>query len=891
MKKSIFLIGLWLGGLAGANLQAQDWQPAKTAYEQGRFDQALALMEPLLSQGSLANDLDFLTHLAHSYRYLGRFERAAEIYGQILQNPAAPKFFYYAKGLCFRALGRLEEAETAFRAYESEQPDLIRAALASCAFTRQYRLATPAYKIEPEIFLNTSADEYAPVWHQGRLLFVSGRNVEISAGLLSNDAANNYIFQATTSMQGDFFNGAQLLRNGDLPPGARLGPVAFGSVGASKRALVTQNGFRNGVLHLPDAGLSGLKALRLFEVEGEDASNLGRGKPFEQGSEAGNAFAAFSPDGQRLFFASNRAGGYGGYDLYVSRWLDGKWSEPKNLGPEVNSVGDEICPFLAPDGSLYFSSNFLPGFGGFDVFRARLGLSGEWSEVANLGPGLNSTADDLYFHFKAETQTAYFSSNRIGGQGGYDIYRAKWLGDESRLLSLSGNEARPKAQPNTVVEGDMGPFGPNANRGGNQGSLPNTAGRNTGGTTPTPARPSSTSGTALPQPPTTLPCSPDFYIGSVVDAQTGQMLEGVVVHVLDKRQNQRIGVYQTNRYGEFMIKLAAQTVYELAYSKAGYLRSTQSVFTGDGEQRSILGKQLLYASATSDLTPNPFVPSPQNNATADNLQYRTLPSRPAPSLGYIIRVTTVANLEERWVNLLQPWGNLFSEEAALGRRLFQIGIFGEENHARQTLAKVQEIGFKDAYLTTTPLSNQSMAERMANGVQVIYPLSPPTPSRPEGQAQVNPQPSNPFDTRPPSPSPQPSNPFDTRPPSPSPQPSNPFDTRPPSPSPQPSNPFDTRPPSPSPQPSNQQGLVFKVQLGAFRSLPKAGRFDNLLDLGLIEQQRNEQSGLTLIYLGSFAQLEQASSVRQEVLRRGQEGAFVVAFRNGQRISLDEARRK
>ncbi|HVZ56363.1 MAG TPA: OmpA family protein [Chitinophagaceae bacterium] len=132
-----------------------------------------------------------------------------------------------------------------------------------------------------------------------------------------------------------------------------------------------------------------------------------------------------SPDKQDLYFASRRFGGYGGSDLYVCHLLpNGHWSEPENLGPEVNTSGDEACPFIHADNqTLYFTSNGWPGYGDEDLFYVRKGSGGVWSKPVNLGYPINTINREGTLFIAANGRTAYFSSDRSDSRGGLDIYQ------------------------------------------------------------------------------------------------------------------------------------------------------------------------------------------------------------------------------------------------------------------------------------------------------------------------------------------------------------------------------------------------------------------------------------------------------------------------------------
>ncbi|QHS57087.1 OmpA family protein [Mucilaginibacter sp. 14171R-50] len=132
---------------------------------------------------------------------------------------------------------------------------------------------------------------------------------------------------------------------------------------------------------------------------------------------------SISADGRTLYFVSNRKGGYGGYDIWKSTLSDKGWSEPENMGPQINTTYDEQSPFIHPDDStFYFCSNGWPGMGGKDLFVSRLGKDGKWQKPENLGYPINSSGDENGLTLTANGSFAFFSSNNLKGFGGYDIY-------------------------------------------------------------------------------------------------------------------------------------------------------------------------------------------------------------------------------------------------------------------------------------------------------------------------------------------------------------------------------------------------------------------------------------------------------------------------------------
>ncbi len=143
-------------------------------------------------------------------------------------------------------------------------------------------------------------------------------------------------------------------------------------------------------------------------------------------SDAWDSHPSVSADGKVLYFVSDRDGGLGGLDIWMTyKDEQGYWRVPVNLGAPVNTAKDEVSPFIASDGAtLYFASDGHPGLGGTDMFISRR-IGDAWSTPTNVGRPLNSENNDEFFALAAEGRTVYFSSKRASGFGGYDIYRAE----------------------------------------------------------------------------------------------------------------------------------------------------------------------------------------------------------------------------------------------------------------------------------------------------------------------------------------------------------------------------------------------------------------------------------------------------------------------------------
>ena len=132
---------------------------------------------------------------------------------------------------------------------------------------------------------------------------------------------------------------------------------------------------------------------------------------------------SISSDGRMLYFSSDRPGGYGGTDIWVSEFSNSGWSAPKNLGPTVNTSKDEQFPFIHSDNrTLYFSSNGHPGLGKSDLYLTRKDVKFNWETPINMGFPINSRGQDWNLVVARDGKTAYFSSDQLKGFGGLDIY-------------------------------------------------------------------------------------------------------------------------------------------------------------------------------------------------------------------------------------------------------------------------------------------------------------------------------------------------------------------------------------------------------------------------------------------------------------------------------------
>lgn len=183
-------------------------------------------------------------------------------------------------------------------------------------------------------------------------------------------------------------------------------------------------------------GVNNLKIYRSRKVDGAwtEATEL----PFNS-DEFSTGHPALSPDGKQLYFVSDRPGSLGETDIFVvDVYEDGGYSDPRNLGPEINTERKEMFPFIS-DKKLYFSSNGHIGLGGLDIYEVALDEEKGFQQVINMGKPVNSKKDDFSYIVNEETQKGFFASNRRGGKGDDDIYSfSRLLPEELNLNAIAG---------------------------------------------------------------------------------------------------------------------------------------------------------------------------------------------------------------------------------------------------------------------------------------------------------------------------------------------------------------------------------------------------------------------------------------------------------------------
>jgi len=417
MKRIIYLIILLI--LAGAHDSAAQKKKAARAYDAfnaGEYYDAIDLFKDSYSKSGKTNkeartELGYM--IAECYR-LTNDPKNAETWYRLAVRSSYSKpdaQFWLAESL--KKNGKYQQAVEEYKKYKQVAPSDARAdqEIRSCELALEWQRNPDPYRVEEMKDLNSVDSDFSPAYGRddfGVIYFTSSRD----------DAAGNKTHGATGQSFTDIFESRLDKKSKWSTPV----PVDILNSESEEGTPCFSADYSEVYFTRCEAGKREKKgcAIMFSERNGDKWSNPVNLQIVPDSLVA--AHPSLSSDGQILYFVSDMPGGFGLKDIYmVTRAERGNsWSAPRNLGPEINTPGNELFPFIRHDGSLYFSSDGQIGMGGLDIFRAVRQPDGTWV-VRNMRPPINSFADDFGIVFEDDSEKGIFSSTRKG-RGNDDLY-------------------------------------------------------------------------------------------------------------------------------------------------------------------------------------------------------------------------------------------------------------------------------------------------------------------------------------------------------------------------------------------------------------------------------------------------------------------------------------
>lgn len=350
-----------------------------------RHEQAIPYLETALKNTPDKTKPILHKNLGKSYHFVGNYERA---------------LFYYKKSE--------KDNDPTWADYDA----FLSKRIADCKYAIEHpKIATPENQqiINAGTSINTEFPEYTPVVLGNKIYFTSKRQDDPKE---KRNQMDGKYFEAiyVADLNADGTIGAP--QRYTIPKSTKGGEAVLSATPDGKKLLV----YKSGKIYESDLSSSTHSTTML-----DDKINFSTLQDH----------ASLSPDGNTIYFTSEAEDGYGGTDIfYATKKQDGTWSDAHLLDRAINTEFDEEAPFITESGILYFASNGHPGYGGFDVFKSRQ-VNGVWSKAENIGQPINSPGDDIYFSLYPNSSKGYYASARPGGHGDLDIYKVHYVSSET----------------------------------------------------------------------------------------------------------------------------------------------------------------------------------------------------------------------------------------------------------------------------------------------------------------------------------------------------------------------------------------------------------------------------------------------------------------------------
>lgn len=421
MKKIAILLLCFVISLQSSAEESPKLKRAEHLFAHFAYKEAIDLYQELHAQQI---DLQRVTErLANSYRFLNDTRNAEIWYEKFIAfgKYSADDVFYYS--LILRSNGKTQLADDWMLIFKKINASDSRALAFDFKESKLREIASKRSDFAiRNLPFNTEGIEFSPAFVQDKqLAFVAAAPNQL---VIKREFSWNqtpfldvYLIDKTS----DTTFGIPYPIPGKVNSKFHDGPATFSKAGD----LVYFT--RNNYLKNKKLSSDGVLKLKLFTAK---KNAKGKWKSINEVNLGSKEYSvghpSISKDGTKIVFTSDKPGSLGGTDIWMITKSGNIWSKPINLGPQVNTEGNEMFPFIAANGDLFFASNGHIGLGGLDLFYAPI-KNNEYKNVVNLGAGLNSPKDDFGLIVSSDLTNGYFTSNREGGKGDDDIYAVSFL--------------------------------------------------------------------------------------------------------------------------------------------------------------------------------------------------------------------------------------------------------------------------------------------------------------------------------------------------------------------------------------------------------------------------------------------------------------------------------
>ncbi len=411
---SILFLALFFFLFSG-NVNAQtDLEIADAAYENREYATVLPMYLKFIAKSKSNKGLAEMTFkVAECYRYTGKLKEAISWYDKAKARGYDKPNYLYQQGRIYMRLGEYENARSKFQAFLEQVPndkDATRM-IANCNTALNMPADPILHTVVNETSLNTRFNDYSAFPIKDKLYFTSSR-LDGDAKVYAYDGEGfSDIYVSAYQKEDKIWSKPKAVENINTP--FNEGVMTYCE--RTKTAYFTKCNDNKSKKEF-----CGIVETTYDETAGTWSVPKAINLSFKQTADMQQA--AISADGKRLFFCSKMEGGKGGSDIWMMRLNGEEWGEPRNLGDAVNTELDELFPVVR-DSALLFSSDGHPGFGGLDMYVTTQNENGEWLKPTHIKMPFNSPDDDFFMVFtNAKNTSGYFTSNRLGGAGGDDIY-------------------------------------------------------------------------------------------------------------------------------------------------------------------------------------------------------------------------------------------------------------------------------------------------------------------------------------------------------------------------------------------------------------------------------------------------------------------------------------